>query len=175
VVVTPYPSTIAASSPRSSRRGTTRPRSYTIPLVDLANDSSRQVIVDQEPGQYLGHPTTVLLGWRTMIAVYPKGHGRAIVLKRSEDGGKTWSARLPTPESWATSKETPTIHRGRCGREAARALSGLYPIRESVSGTTGRPGRAEADRDLAHRRHGPVVERTGSGRYMALFHDAVDT
>ena len=47
-----------------------------------------------------------------MIAVYPKGHGRgAIVMKRSTDGGLTWSDRLPTPENWATSKETPTIHR----------------------------------------------------------------
>ena len=34
-----------------------------------------------------------------------------IVLKRSADGGLTWSERLPLPENWATSLETPTIHR----------------------------------------------------------------
>ncbi|MHC5006437.1 MAG: exo-alpha-sialidase, partial [Planctomycetota bacterium] len=89
------------------------PRGYSIPLVDLAGQTQRQVVVDREAGQYLGHPTTVLLeDGRTMIAVYPKGHGRgAIVMKRSTDGGLTWSDRLPVPESWSTSKETPTIHR----------------------------------------------------------------
>ena len=29
--------------------------------LDLARDTARQVTVDREPGQYLGHPTTVLL------------------------------------------------------------------------------------------------------------------
>jgi len=37
----------------------------------------RQVVVDREPGQYLGHPTTVLLeDGRTMIAVYPRATAR---------------------------------------------------------------------------------------------------
>ncbi len=58
--------------------------------------SHRQTIVDREAGQYLGHPTTVLLdGKQQMICVYPKGHGRgAIIMKRSNDGGLTWSERL---------------------------------------------------------------------------------
>ena len=34
---------------------------FNIPLIDLTNDSTRQVIVDKEEEQYLGHPTTVLL------------------------------------------------------------------------------------------------------------------
>ena len=88
-------------------------RGYTIPLVDLAGQTNRQVIVDREPGQYLGHPTTVLLeDGKTILCVYPKGHGKgAILYKRSTDGGRTWSGRLPTPKSWETSLETPTIHR----------------------------------------------------------------
>jgi hypothetical protein len=66
------------------------PRGYSIPIVDLAHETDRQVIVDRQAGQYLGHPTTVLLeDGKTMIAVYPKGHGRgAIVMKRSADGGQ---------------------------------------------------------------------------------------
>ena len=68
-------------------------RGYTLPVIDLAQESHRQVVVDREAGQYLGHPTTCLLeDGQTMLCVYPKGHGRgAIVYKRSTDGGKTWS------------------------------------------------------------------------------------
>ena len=36
-------------------------RGYTIPVLDLADDIFRQSVVDREEGQYLGHPTTVLL------------------------------------------------------------------------------------------------------------------
>ncbi len=78
--------------------------SYTIPTLDLDPDAARQVVVDREAGQYLGHPTTVLLeDGKTILCVYPKGHGGgAIVYKRSEDGGRTWSDRLPVPGSWST-------------------------------------------------------------------------
>ena len=78
-----------------------QPRNYTIPTLDLSDQTHRQVIVDREKGQYLGHPTTVLLeDGKTMLIVYPKGHGRGgIVYKRSTDGGRTWSERLPTPKA----------------------------------------------------------------------------
>ncbi|MBN2473267.1 MAG: exo-alpha-sialidase [Pirellulales bacterium] len=113
------------------------PRGYSIPTIDLAAETHRQVIVDREPGQYLGHPTTVLLeDNRTIIAVYPKGHGRgAIVMKRSRDAGLTWSRRLPTPKSWATSLEVPTLYRTIDPRGAKRLImfSGLYPIRMAHS------------------------------------------
>ena len=113
------------------------PRGFSIPLVDLAGDTARQVVVDREAGQYLGHPTTVLLeDNQTMIAVYPKGHGRgAIVMKRSADAGLTWSERLPVPENWATSREVPTIQRVIDPQGVKRLImfSGLYPIRMAVS------------------------------------------
>src|SRR5690625_3197774 len=114
-----------------------QPKGFNIPLIDLASETDRQVVVDREPGQYLGHPTTVLLeDQKTMLSVYPRGHGRGpIVLKRSTDGGLTWSDRLPVPENWATSQETPTIYRV-VDPEGARRLilfSGLYPVRMAVS------------------------------------------
>ena len=154
------------------------PRGYSIPLIDMAAQTARQVIVDREAGQYLGHPTTVLLeDGRTMIAVYPQGHGRgAIIMKRSADGGLTWSERLPVPENWSTSLETPTIHRvvGPDGTKRLILFSGLYPARMSVSADDGRTWTPLA----------PVGEwggivvmssvvelRTGRGQYLAMFHD----
>jgi len=50
---------------------------FKIPLIDLDKDTFRQVIIDREDGQYLGHPTTVLLeDGKTILTVYPKGHGK---------------------------------------------------------------------------------------------------
>lgn len=153
-------------------------KEITIPVIDLSQDRDRQVVVDREKGQYLGHVSTVLLeDGKTIYAVYPKGHGRgAIVMKRSEDGGKTWSERLPTPESWATSKEAPTIHRVIDGAGKKRLIlwSGLYPARLAVSEDD---GAGWSELEPVGDWGGVVVMgsvfriRTGPGHYMALFHD----
>ncbi len=151
-------------------------RGYSIPLIDLSEDRQRQVIVDREPGQYLGHPTTVLLeDNRTIIAVYPKGHGRgAIVMKRSDDSGLTWSDRLPTPKSWETSKEVPTIYRVIDPRGIKRLIlfSGLFPIRMAISENDGKNW---SDLEPIGNFGGIVamasVVRLKNGDYMALFHD----
>jgi len=61
-----------------------KPRDYSIPLIDLTGETHRQIIVDKEPGQYLGHPTTVLLeDNKTIITVYPKL--RSIKFKNSTE------------------------------------------------------------------------------------------
>lgn len=136
----------------------------TIPALDLDQEHHRQVVVDREDGQYLGHVTTVLLeDGKTIYAVYPKGHGRgAIVMKRSDDGGLTWSDRLPTPASWATSKEVPTLHR------VIDANGRLFISFRCISPTAKRAGRpfegywagwVGTYDDIVHGREGQYVVR----------------
>ena len=155
-----------------------QPKGYTIPTIDLSKQTKRQVVIDREKGQYLGHPTTVLLeDNKTMLIVYPKGHGRGgIVYKRSTDGGLTWSKRLPTPRSWETSREVPTIHRVIDANGTKRLImwSGLYPARLAVSEND---GQSWSELKKAGDWGGIVVMgclepvKTGKGHYMAMFHD----
>ena len=160
----------------SNAQSKPQPRGYSIPLIDLSTETQRQTILDREAGQYLGHPTTVLLeDKKTIITVYPKGHGRgAIQMKRSTDGGLTWSDRLPTPKSWETSLETPTIHRvvDRKGKKRLIVFSGLYPIRMAVSEDD---GKSWSELNPIGDYGGIVamgsVERLKNGDYVALFHD----
>ena len=155
-----------------------QPKGYTIPTIDLSKQTHRQVVIDREKGQYLGHPTTVLLeDNKTMLIVYPKGHGRGgIVYKRSTDGGLTWSKRLPTPKSWETSREVPTIHRVVDAKGTKRLImwSGLDPARLAVSEND---GQSWSELRSAGDWGGIVVMgclepvKTGKGHYMAMFHD----
>ena len=150
--------------------------------LDLAAETARQIVVDREENQYLGHVSTVLLeDGRTILAIYPKGHGGgAIVLKRSTDGGQTWSDRLPTPDSWTTSKECPSIHRATDAAGVKRLVvwTGLYPARTSVSEDDGATWTEfESATPKGQTPWGGIVvmsamERTGpAGEYTAWFHD----
>ena len=146
--------------------------------LDLNDRTTHQVIVDREQNQYLGHPTTTLLeDGKTILCVYPKGHGKGqIVYKRSTDGGLSWSKRLSTPKSWATSKEVPTIHRviAPNGKKRLIVWSGLYPARLSVSEDD---GNSWSEFKPAGEWGGIVVMgfvealETGPGHYLAMFHD----
>ena len=113
-----------------------------VSFIDLSTDQKRITVVDREKDQYLGHVSTCLLDdGKTILAVYPKGHGRgAIVYKKSPDGGRTWGERQPTPASWATSREVPTLHRmqGPDGKRRIILWSGLYPARNAISEDEGK-------------------------------------
>ena len=153
-----------------------RKKNFSIPAIDLSGEKDRQIIIDKEANQYLGHPTTVLLdNHTTMLAVYPKGHGKGeIVMKKSEDEGKTWSDRIPVPENWTTSKEVPTLYKmtDKKGQERLVLFSGLHPIRMAVSENEGKswtPLKSIGN-------FGGIVAmsdviRLKNGNYMAFFHD----
>ena len=143
--------------------------------LDLEGDGARQSTVRRVAGKYLGHPTTVQLPDGSILCVHPEGHGKgAIALQKSGDGGRTWSALLPVPENWASSLETPTIHRlvDAGGKARLVLFSGLHPIRSSLSaddGATWTPLQPIGD-------FGGIVAMASvvplaNGRHAAFFHD----
>lgn len=85
-----------------------------LPVVDLSQDTARQVVVAQgTPDLYQGHPTTLLLpDGKTMFCVWTHGHGGPCgPMKRSDDGGRTWRDLLPVPENWQTVRNCPALYR----------------------------------------------------------------
>ena len=102
-----------------------QPRGYTIPTLDIAGETHRQVVVDREAGQYLGHPSTLLLpDERTVLVAYPKGHGKGGVVKFRNIRArslKTAAAKAAAVSPPATEKasgklEAPNTATGPTGR-----------------------------------------------------------
>lgn len=150
---------------------------FSIPTVDLDQRTDLQQVVDYEKGQYLGHPTTAMLeDGKTIYCVYPKGHGKgALILKRSDDQGHSWSERLKVPESWATSLETPHIYRvvDKDGKKRLMVWSSLYPARFAISEDDGQNW---SELKSAGEWGGIVamasqIAMKEPGHYMAFFHD----
>lgn len=149
-----------------------------LPFIDLDKQTQRQVIVDKEEGVYLGHPTTFLReDGKTIFISYPIGHGKgSLVLKRSNDGGLTWSERLSVPQSWASSLEVPVFFpvEDANGKKRVIMFSGLYPARMAVSEDE---GETWSELEILGDWGGIVVMgdlialNTGKGHYMAMFHD----
>ena len=105
---------LLAADPAAAVSKGARPKLTFPPTVDLSSDTSRQVVIAQGTEQiYQGHPTTVLLAdGRTMFCVWTINHGGPLgPMKRSDDGGRTWSELLPVPENWKTTRNCPTIWR----------------------------------------------------------------
>lgn len=87
---------------------------FPLAALDISADKSNHVVVAAGTEEiYQGHPTTVLLpDGKTMYCVWTINHGGPCgPLKRSDDGGKTWSDLLPVPANWKQATNCPTIYR----------------------------------------------------------------
>lgn len=107
------------------------------PWIDLSQDTSRHVVIAQGTDViYQGHATTVLLpDGKTIHAVWTYDHGGALgPMKRSDDGGRTWSQLIEPPESWRSVRNCPTIFRlaDPQGRHRLFVFAGSGPTDHSM-------------------------------------------
>ena len=121
----------------------TEPKGYSIPVIDLSGEQQRQVVVARGSEQvYQGHPHTLLMPDRkTLFCVWTYDHGgRCGPMKRSDDGGQTWSELLPVPENWASVRNCPTIHRlvDRDGKARLFVFAGNNDMYQSISEDNGK-------------------------------------
>lgn len=123
-------------------------REIDLPLVDLSGEKDRHSVVAAGTAEiYQGHCDTVLLpDGKTMFTAWCLGHAQWIgPLAKSEDAGLTWSEPLEVPENWATTSNTPALHRltgpdGKArlfcfadGLDWSRKGEPPYPMHQSVS------------------------------------------
>src|SRR5690625_726711 len=86
----------------------------TIQTIDLSDEVHRHVVIAKGATDvYQGHPTTLLMpDGKTMFAVWTYGHGGVCgPMKKSFDGGLTWSDLLDVPDNWSSVKTCPAIYR----------------------------------------------------------------
>ena len=96
-------------------------RQISIPTIDISAQTERQVIIAQGTEvEWQGHPHTLLMpDNRTIFCVWQgrrdgtRKHGGPVgYLKRSDDGGLTWSDYIKVPSNWLEiGRGHPTIHR----------------------------------------------------------------
>ena len=88
-------------------------RGISIPTLDISGDTERQVVIEPgTPTTRQGHPNSILLpDGKTMYVIWTIGHGGPCgSLKRSDDGGLTWSDKLETPANWKDYANCPALY-----------------------------------------------------------------
>ena len=153
----------------------TQPLAYTIPTLDLGREPQRQVVIARGTAQvYQGHPSTVLMAdGKTMFAAWTYDHGGCCgPLKKSVDGGLTWSDLIPVPENWAKVRNCPTIHRltDPNGVERLFVFAGNGDMYQSVSEDAGATWSPMAKNGL-HCVVAPItIMPIAGGRLLAHYH-----
>lgn len=96
------------------RNGLPGKRNITIPNLDIAYERERHVMIAAgSENVRQGHVNTVLMpDGETMFAAWCIGHGGPVgPLKRSDDGGQTWSDPLDVPDNWSDHANCPPLYR----------------------------------------------------------------
>ncbi|MBT6154001.1 MAG: exo-alpha-sialidase [Planctomycetaceae bacterium] len=114
-----------------------------LPIIDLSQETDRQVIVAAgTKTDYRGQVTTVLMkDNKTMFATWSIGHGgKCGPMKKSTDGGLTWSNLLTTPPNWRSIGSCPCLFRltDTKGTERLFVFAGRGTLHQSMSLDAGR-------------------------------------
>ena len=110
------------------------PEGYSVPLIDISGDTSRQFIVAAGTEKtYQGHPTTTKLADNTILAVWCVNHGgHAGPMAKSLDGGKSWK-RIDElmPKGYWNHQNCPSIYKMKdlSGKERIWVFSAVTPNR----------------------------------------------
>lgn len=152
--------------------------SEALPVVDLSQDTSRQVMI--APGTatvYQGHPTTLRMpDGRTLFCVWTTGHGGPCgPMARSDDGGRTWTRMDDTlPPGFQRHRNCPSLYRlvGPGGKERLWVFSASPDMPRLVSedgGKTWREMPPLGERFRCVMTFSSMV-RLRDGRYVGLYH-----
>lgn len=101
-------------------------RTIDVPTLDLSTETQRQVVIAQgTENARQGHPHTILMpDGKTIFVIWTIGHGGpADQLKKSTDGGLTWSELLPVPDNWKDHANCPPLYLLKDGNEDARLVT----------------------------------------------------
>jgi hypothetical protein len=91
----------------------------TIPTIDLSGETNpedfkRHVVLAKgsEKDNWQHAHMLLMPDGRTLFATWTLTHrGIGVYMRRSDDGGRTWSELLEVPENWSTTNNHPTVHR----------------------------------------------------------------
>lgn len=144
------------------------------PWVDISGQKNRQVIISQGTRElYNGHPTTVMLDDnRTIFCTWSYNHGgKAGLLARSEDAGKSWEL-LKTPEDWKKTQNCPSIYRlkDKKGVERLMVFTAEPAMSQTYSEDNGKTwSKVRSLRKPCVMAFSSIVRLT-NGDYLGLYH-----